>query len=71
MGGADPTRVEWLRRGEIVGSAVSLAIAGAVSMLVGSPWVFAGSSLILAVFLWEYERAIKQGEQDQPQDGGY
>jgi hypothetical protein len=66
MGGADPARVEWLRRGEIVGGAVSLAIAGAVSMLVGSPWVFLGSAAILGVFLWEYERAIKQGEIDRP-----
>jgi hypothetical protein len=70
MGGADPVRIAWLRRGEIIGSAVSLSIAGSVSMIAaqdmgnGAWWIFLGAVGILALFLWEYERAIRMGQAD-------
>ena len=74
MGGADPERVAWLRRGEVVGSGVSLAIALAVTLIVHQSvgdaawWVFFGAAGVLGVFLWEYERAIRQGLENQPDD---
>jgi len=70
MGGASPERVAWLRRGEIVGSTISLSIAAAVSMIVSQKvgnraWlVFFGSAIVLGVFLWEYERALRLAEED-------
>jgi hypothetical protein len=61
QGGAHPKRVEWLRRGEIVGSAVALAIAVAIWRLTGSAFPMIGAVIVLAIFLYEYERAIRQG----------
>jgi hypothetical protein len=79
MGGASPARKAWLRRGEVVGSVVSMSIAVAVSLLVSQKvgkraWLVAGgSALVLAVFLLEYERALRQGEAEgrMQEDPGY
>lgn len=68
MGGADPVRVQWLRRGEIIGSAVSLSIAAAVSLVAsrelgpGAALIFFGAVAVLGLFLWEYERALRMGQ---------
>lgn len=70
MGGSDPVRVKWLRRGEIQGSAVALSIAAAVSLVAaddlggGAALIFLGAVVILGLFLMEYERAIKLGVKD-------
>jgi hypothetical protein len=70
MGGADPVRVAWLRRGEVIGSAVSLSIAGAVSLVAaqtlggGAALIFIGAIVVLGLFLLEYERAIKLGQAE-------
>lgn len=70
QGGADPTRVAWLRRGEIMGSGVALSIAAAVSLVAAdelggaAALVFIGAVVILGLFLWEYERAIRLGIKD-------
>lgn len=63
QGGADPERVKWLRRGEIIGSSVSLSIATAISLLVRNWWVLVGAALVLGIFLLEYERAIRMGQE--------
>lgn len=70
MGGADPKRVAWLRRGEIIGGTVSLTLALGVTMVArqeagDKAWfIFLGSAAVLGIFLWEYERAIQLGQQD-------
>lgn len=70
MGGADPVRVAWLRRGEVIGSGVAIGIAAGVTLIaykdIGGQavWIFAGALAVLAVFLYEYERAIRMGRQD-------
>lgn len=70
MGGADPVRIAWLRRGELIGSGVSLAIAGAVSLVAAQSMgasaglIFLGAVIILGLFLLEYERAIKMGQRE-------
>ncbi len=79
MGGADPTRIRWLRRGEVMGAGVSLAIAGAVSLVAadelgpGASLIFLGAVAILGLFLWEYERALREGKKDgeAPKSAGY
>lgn len=70
MGGADPVRVRWLRRGEIMGAGVSVSIAVAVSLVAYDDLgpmaglILIGAIIILGLFLWEYERALKQGIRD-------
>ena len=79
MGGASPERVAWLRRGEWIGGAVSMSIAVAVSALVSrkvgpKAWlVTVGSAIVLAIFLFEYERALQAGiaEGRTGEDHGY
>lgn len=70
MGGSDPVRVKWLRRGEIMGSSVALSIALAVSLVAADELgpaaglILAGAIAILVMFLMEYERAIRLGVKD-------
>lgn len=79
QGGADPERVAWLRRGEVLGSLVALAIAFGVTLIVraeygGRAWlVFTCSLIVLALFLLEYERAIRHGQAAgaAPRGGGF
>src|SRR3954468_13432759 len=55
-------RVRYLRRGEVVGSAVSLTLALAITMITrpalgNAAWgPFIGATVVLGIFLWEYER---------------
>jgi len=72
FGGTPEAR--WLRRGEIVGGAVALGIAGSISLVTGRWAPLLGGALVLAVFLWEYEHAMREGEQnnhDMTQGAGY
>jgi len=80
MGGSDPVRVKWLRRGEIMGAGVSISIAVAVSLVAYDDLgpmaglILLGAIGILALFLLEYERALKQGVRDgqgKPKGSGY
>jgi hypothetical protein len=70
QGGADPERVAWLRRGEMMGGTVAVAIALGVTLIVRADyggkawWVFICALIILALFLAEYERAIRKGQAD-------
>lgn len=63
-------RIRYLRRGEIVGGAVSLILALAITLItrpkVGdAAWgPFVGASVVLAIFLFEYERAIRAALED-------
>ena len=55
----DPEKVALLRRGELVGSALSLAV-GVGASLVAKSWAPAiACGATLAVLLYEYERAIR------------
>jgi hypothetical protein len=59
-GEADPDKIAALRRGEIVGSAMALAVGLGASLVADSPAPFLACSATLAVLLYEYERAIRQ-----------
>ncbi len=76
QGGADPVRVAWLRRGEVVGGGVALSLSVGISMIAQKQagpqawWIFAGSATVRGLFLWEYERAIRLGQQQGPAPKG-
>jgi hypothetical protein len=63
-------RVAYLRRGEVVGSAVSLTLALAITLIMkptigNAAWgPFVGAVVVLAIFLNEYERAIRAAIED-------
>lgn len=63
-------RIRYLRRGELVGGAVSLTLALAITMIMrpqigNAAWgPFVGASVVLAIFLFEYERAIRAALED-------
>lgn len=67
--GGDEQVVMWLRREEVIGSGLALGIALAVTMIVRGDfggkawWIFIGAVAILAIFLFEYERAIRLGRE--------
>jgi hypothetical protein len=69
MGGADPVRVAWLRRGEIIGGGVSMVLAMAIGLVAkeeagkAALLIPAGSAAVLGLFLMEYERAIRMGQK--------
>ena len=71
-GGIDsgPGSMRILRRGEILGTAVSLGIATGVALIAAqqvgghAAWIFIGAVVVLGLFLWEYERAIRMGKAD-------
>lgn len=55
----DPEKVQALRHGELVGGAMSLAV-GAGASLVSRSWApFLACAGTLAIFLWQYESAIR------------
>jgi len=62
-----PASISFLKRGEILGTAVALGVAAALSLMAvdelggHAAWVFVGAVAILALFLWEYERAFRLG----------
>jgi len=64
-----PESMALLRRGEVEGTIVALGVAIAMTLLAvedlgpHAAWIFVGAALILALFLWEYERAFRLGRQ--------
>ena len=66
-----PESIKLLKRGEIIGSAVALAIAAGATLLASedlgpaAAWIFIGAVALLALFLWEYESAFRKGELAQ------
>lgn len=63
-------RVRYLRRGEVVGSVVSLSLALAITFITypsvgAAAWgPFVGAAIVLGIFLFEYERAIQAALKD-------
>jgi hypothetical protein len=55
----DPEKVRALRHGELVGGAMSLAVGAGASLVSASPVPFLACGATLAVFLWQYESAIR------------
>lgn len=56
----DPEQIRALRRGEAVGSALALGVGLGASMVSESPVPFLASGAVLAVLLYEYERAMRE-----------
>lgn len=53
-----------LRRGEVAGSALALAVGAGASLVAGSPLPLAATLAILVVMLWLYEDAIRNPHPD-------
>jgi hypothetical protein len=75
-------RVRYLRRGEIIGGGVSLSLALAITLITRpslgeAAWgPFIGATIVLGIFLFEYERAIRAALRDagghaEQQEAGY
>lgn len=62
---ADPVDRRRLRRSEVVGSALAIGVGVGCSLVADSPLPFIMVMGVLAVLLFEYERAIRQA-QDSP-----
>lgn len=63
----DPEQLAALRRGELVGSILSLAVGLGASLVAESPLPLLASSGVLAVLLYEYEKAMREpisGQRD-------
>lgn len=56
----DPEQKKALRRGEIVGSALSLSVGLGASLVADNPAPFIACSAVLAVLLYEYEKAMRE-----------
>lgn len=59
---AEPRDRAKLRRGEVVGSALSLAIGVGASLIANDPLPFVMTAGVLLILLWEYERAIAEAQ---------
>ncbi len=55
----DPDTLDALRRGELIGSALALTVGAGASLVARSPWPLVACGAVLAVLLYEYERAIR------------
>jgi hypothetical protein len=56
---SDPEKVQALRRGEVVGSALSLGVGAGASLVAKRIEPLLACLAVLGVLLWEYERAIR------------
>jgi hypothetical protein len=54
----------WIRRGEIQATGLSVALGISASLLAGEPWPFIGVLVLIAYLAYQYENALKQGEQN-------
>jgi hypothetical protein len=62
-----PQSLKILRRDEVIGASVSLAVAAGVSLIAAqklgakAAWIFIGAAVILAAFLYDYEITLRAG----------
>lgn len=67
---AGDASLSFLRRGEVIGTGISIAVAAAISLAAvdelgpHAAWIFLGALAVLAIFLFEYERAFRIGRAD-------
>jgi|SRR5215469_1256803 len=77
MGGNHPERISQLRRNEIQGAVIALSLLGGVAYFVGREdkqtgvLLFGFGAATLALFLFEYERALRMGEVEGQTGNGY
>jgi hypothetical protein len=61
---AEPADRLRLRRGEVVGGALSVSVGIAASLIGESPMPFLLTMVVLAVLIYEYERAIRLAQAE-------
>lgn len=70
-----PESLKFLRRGEVIGGAVSVGVAIAASLVASeemgshAAWIFVGALVILTLFLYEYESAFRKGKAHAKESG--
>jgi hypothetical protein len=57
---------QWIRRGEIQATGLSLALGVSASLLAKKPWPFIGVVLLVFYLAYQYEHALKLGLSDGP-----
>lgn len=66
--GGDPEKVahtkRWIRRGEIQGAGLSLALGVSAAVLAEEPWPFIGVLFLIVYLAYQYEHALRLGLSD-------
>ena len=57
---------EWIRKGEIQATIMSLILGAGASALAGSPWPLLATAGMCGYLLWQYETALRRGNQTGP-----
>jgi hypothetical protein len=57
---------KWIRRGEIQATAMSMALGIGASVLAKAPWPFLGTVLMCGYLLYQYETALRKGNEAGP-----
>lgn len=57
---------QWIRRGEIQATGLSIALGISASLLARKPWPFIGVLLLCFYLAYQYEHALKLGLSDGP-----
>jgi hypothetical protein len=52
----------WIRRGEVQAIGLSIALGIGASLLASEPWPFVGTLAMVAYLLYQYEHALKVGQ---------
>lgn len=65
-----PKSMALLRRSEIIGAAISVGVAAALALVAAdelgpnAAWIFVGAVALLGLFVFEYNRALRLGQED-------
>jgi hypothetical protein len=57
---------QWIRRGELQATGLSLALGVAAALLAEEPWPFVGVLVMVGYLAYQYEHALKLGVSDGP-----
>ena len=57
---------QWIRRGELQASGLSIALGVAAAVLAEEPWPFIGVLGMCAYLAYQYEHALRMGLSDGP-----
>lgn len=57
---------QWIRRGEIQATGLSVALGISASLLAKKPWPFIGVLILIGYLAWQYENALRLGLSSGP-----
>lgn len=56
----------WIRRGEVQATGVTILVGAATSLISESPWPLVGMLLMATYLLYQYEYALRKGQETGP-----